>query len=132
MMPSSEGQKNLIPFEKGKSGNPAGRPRKFVCTLKDIGYNKQDINTTIENMLAMTIKELAEVYNDVDATILEKTVAGAMKKSLEKGSLYSIETLISRVHGVPSQTINQTITEKPVFNGLDLNVTEDNGTTENI
>jgi hypothetical protein len=132
MMPSSEGQKNLIPFEKGKSGNPAGRPRKFVCTLKDIGYNKQDINTTIENMLAMTIKELAEVYNDVDATILEKTVAGAMKKSLEKGSLYSIETLISRVHGVPSQTINQTITEKPVFNGLDLNVTEDNGTTKNI
>lgn len=131
-MPSSEGQKNLIPFEKGKSGNPAGRPRKFVCTLKDIGYNKQDINTTIENMLAMTIKELAEVYNDVDATILEKTVAGAMKKSLEKGSLYSIETLISRVHGVPSQTINQTITEKPVFNGLDLNVTEDNGTTKNI
>jgi len=131
-MASSEGQKNLIPFEKGKSGNPAGRPRKFVCTLKDIGYNKQDINTTIENMLAMTIKELAEVYNDVDATILEKTVAGAMKKSLEKGSLYSIETLISRVHGVPSQTINQTITEKPVFNGLDLNVTEDNGTTENI
>ena len=131
-MPSDEGKKNLIPFVKGVSGNPAGRPRKFVSALKDIGYNKQDINTTIENMLAMTIKELAEVYNDVDATILEKTVAGAMKKSLEKGSLYSIETLISRVHGVPSQTINQTITEKPIFNGLDLNVTEDNGTAENI
>ena len=121
-------KENILPFswKKGQSGNPAGRPRKFVCTLKDMGYNKQDINQTIENMMAMTLKELADIFKDENATILERTIANAMNKSLQKGTLYSLETLISRVHGIPTQTINQTITEKPVFNGIDINVTEDN------
>ena len=127
-------KENILPFSwpKGKSGNPAGRPRKFVCQLKDMGYNKQDINATIENMMAMTLNELADIFKDDNATILERTIANAMRKSLEKGTLYSLETLISRVHGVPTQTVNQTITEKPIFNGIDINVTTDNGANENI
>jgi hypothetical protein len=131
-MPSSDGHKNLIPYTKGQTGNPNGRPRKFVCQLKDMGYNKQDINQTIENMMAMTLNELADIFKDEHATILERTIANAMRKSLEKGTLYSLETLISRVHGVPTQTVNQTISEKPIFNGIDINVTKDNGSGENI
>lgn len=100
-MPSSEGLKNLIPFVKGQSGNPKGRPRKFVCLLKDIGYNKQDVNDTIQTMMAMTLTELAEVFKDENSTILEKTIANAMKKSLEKGTLYSLETLMNRIYGQP-------------------------------
>jgi len=124
----------ILPFswKKGQSGNPNGRPRKFVCQLKDMGYNKQDINQTIENMMAMTLNELADIFKDEHATILERTIANAMRKSLEKGTLYSLETLISRVHGVPSQTINQLITEKPIFNGLDINVTTNDSPSENI
>ena len=127
-------KENILQYswQKGKSGNPAGRPRKFVCQLKDMGYNKQDINATIENMMAMTLNELADIFKDDNATILERTIANAMRKSLEKGTLYSLETLISRVHGVPTQTVNQTITEKPIFNGIDINVTTDNGANENI
>ncbi|MEY2867629.1 MAG: hypothetical protein RIR01_7 [Bacteroidota bacterium] len=109
-MPSSEGLKNLIPFVKGKSGNPNGRPRKFVCLLKDMGYNKQDIDATIQNMMAMTISELAEVFKDDNATVLEKTVANAIKKGIEKGTLYSIETLISRVYGMPNQQTDNNVT----------------------
>ena len=131
-MPSSDGHKNLIPYQKGQTGNPNGRPRKFVCQLKDMGYNKQDINQTIENMMAMTLNELADIFKDEHATILERTIANAMRKSLEKGTLYSLETLISRVHGVPTQTVNQTISEKPIFNGIDINVTKDNSSVENI
>jgi hypothetical protein len=131
-MPSSDGHKNLIPYTKGQTGNPNGRPRKFVCQLKDMGYNKQDINQTIENMMAMTLNELADIFKDEHATILERTIANAMRKSLEKGTLYSLETLISRVHGVPTQTVNQTISEKPIFNGIDINVTKDNSSGENI
>jgi hypothetical protein len=104
-MPSSEGHKNLIPFVKGQSGNPLGRPRKLVCQLKDMGYNKQDINQTIENMMAMTLNELAEIFKDDNATILERTIANAMRKSLEKGTLYSMETLLTRVYGHPKQEI---------------------------
>ena len=131
-MPSSDGHKNLIPYTKGQTGNPHGRPRKFVCQLKDMGYNKQDINQTIENMMAMTLNELADIFKDEHATILERTISNAMRKSLEKGTLYSLETLISRVHGVPTQTVNQTISEKPIFNGIDINVTKDNSPSENI
>lgn len=95
---------NLIPFKKGKSGNPNGRPKSYVTLLKDYGYNMTEINMSIRNMLSMNINQLREVFENPDATILEKTVAGAMRKSLEKGSLYSIETLLSRVFGKPKET----------------------------
>lgn len=104
-MPSSDGYKNLIPYQKGQTGNPNGRPRKFVCQLKDMGYNKQDITQTIENMMAMTITELAEVFKDENATVLEKTVANAIKRGIDKGTLYSIETLLNRVYGQPKQEV---------------------------
>jgi len=105
-MPSSDGHKNLIPYKKGQTGNPHGRPRKFVCQLKDMGYNKQDINQTIENMMAMTLNELAEIFKDDNCTILERIVANSMRKSLEKGSLDSLETLISRIYGKPNTSID--------------------------
>lgn len=104
-------KENILPYswQKGQSGNPNGRPRKFVCQLKEMGYNKQDINQTIENMMAMTLNELADVYKDDNATILERTIANAMRKSLEKGTLYSLETLISRVHGKATEKQELTV-----------------------
>jgi Family of unknown function (DUF5681) len=95
---------NLKPFKKGQSGNPNGRPKSYVTGLKDAGYNMTEINMSIRNMLSMNINELKSVFENPNATILEKTVAGAMRKSLEKGSLYSIETLLSRVFGKPKET----------------------------
>ena len=121
MTMSEEGKKkrldNLVYWTKGQSGNPNGRPRKLVSIIKDLGYTKTDVITTIENMMAMTLSELAEIYKDEDSTILERTVANAMKKSLERGSLYSLEVLISRVHGQPkieTDNTNKNI-EQPLF-----------------
>jgi hypothetical protein len=74
--------------------------------------------------------ELKEVWENKNATILEKTVANAMRKSLEKGTLYSLETLLSRVYGQPKQEIDTTFQEKPIFGGIKLNAIKDNSTGE--
>lgn len=97
---------NLIPFVKGQSGNPNGRPRKFTSILKDIGYKQSEINDTIQNMLGMTIDELKVIAQDENTTILEKTVANALFRSFKKGSLYSVETLITRLYGKPKEQVS--------------------------
>lgn len=96
-------------FKKGEVANPNGRPKKYISELRGMGYKLSEINDTIQVMLQMTIEELADVYKNPKSTILEKTIANAMRKSLEKGSLYSIETLLTRVYGKPKET--QSITQ---------------------
>ena len=78
-------KEDLIPFVKGQSGNPAGRPKKYVSLLRDAGYKLSEINDTIQVMMAMDLDELKSVFDNPKATILEKTIANAMRKSLSKG-----------------------------------------------
>ena len=91
-------------FEKGQSGNPNGRPRKYVSLLKEQGYKLSEINDTIQTMMAMDVSELQKVNDNPKATIMEKTIAAAMIKSLKNGSLFSLETLLTRVYGKPKET----------------------------
>ena len=106
-MPKKE---NIEPYkwDKGVSGNPNGRPKKYVSLLKDSGYKLSEINDTIQTMMSMTMDELKEVFDNPSGTILEKTIANAMIKSLKKGSLYSLDTLLTRVYGKPKETANIT------------------------
>lgn len=90
--------------EKGETMNPNGRPRKYVSLLKEQGYKLSEINDSIQAMMAMDLEELKQVWDNPKATILEKTIANALRKSLEKGSLYSIDTLLNRVYGKPKET----------------------------
>lgn len=102
--PKTDVSANLQMWKKGQSGNPAGRPKKIVSILGQQGYKLSQVNDTIQIMLMLTIKELKVIYDNPDATILEKTIAGAMVNSLKKGSLYSVETLLTRIYGKPKET----------------------------
>ena len=98
-------EQNLKPFKKGNDPrrNVEGRPRKFVTTLAQQGYSKSEVIETINAMMSMTMDELKSIWDDKDSTVLEKTIANAIKRSIEKGSLYTIESLLNRVHGLPKQ-----------------------------
>ena len=94
---------NDTQFKAGESGNPNGRPRKFISTLKEQGYKLSEINDTLMALLSMDMNELKEAFENPKATVLEKAVAGAIRKSIEKGSLYNIETIITRAMGKPTE-----------------------------
>lgn len=92
-------------FKPGNNANPNGRPRKFICALKDAGYRLSHVTDTIQTMMAMTLDDLKGVYENKEATVLEKTIASAIRKSIERGDLGSIETLLTRVFGKPKEKI---------------------------
>lgn len=94
---------NDTQFKAGESGNPNGRPRKFISTLREQGYKLSEINDTLMALLSMDMNELKEAFENPKATVLEKAVAGAIRKSIEKGSLYNIETIITRAMGKPTE-----------------------------
>ena len=59
---------NLKPaWNKGESGNPHGRPRKWISELKESGYKSSEVNDCILVMLSMTLEELADVYKNPKA-----------------------------------------------------------------
>jgi hypothetical protein len=95
------GELNIL--QKGETANPTGRPRKYVSQLREQGYKLAEVNDTIQTIMSMDLDELKQVWDNPKATILEKTVANALMTSLKKGSLYSIDTLLTRVYGKPKE-----------------------------
>jgi len=99
-------------FVPGETGNPDGRPRKYVSTLQAQGYKLSEVNDAIQALMSMDLEELKTVAGNPKATVLEVTIAMAIKKSIDRGSLYSIETLLTRVYGKPKELTEATGTQK--------------------
>lgn len=108
-------------FKPGQTGNPNGRPRKYVSLLKEQGYKLSEINDTLMALLSMDLNELKDVFENPNATVLEKAVANAIKKSIEKGSLYNIETIITRAMGKPKESVDVTSNGEKFEITLNLN-----------
>lgn len=102
-------EKNLKPIQKGEVRNPNGRPKKLKGLLTRQGYKLSEINDTIQIMMLMDLEDLKKTFEDPKSTILEKTVANALRKSMEKGKLDSMETLLTRVYGRPKEKLEQEI-----------------------
>lgn len=103
--------------DKGETMNPNGRPRKIISTLSGIGYSHSQINDTMMNIIALTLKEIKEIETNENCTALERTIAKAILNGAKKGSLYNLETLITRAMGKPKETqaVENTGTIEVVF-----------------
>ena len=115
-------EQNLKPFKKGEDErrHMEGRPKKFTTLMKDNGYTLCEVNDSIQAIMAMDEKNIKEVLKNEEATMLEKTVAKAIIKSYEKGSLYSMDTLLSRVFGKPKESVEATVEAKVINVTLNL------------
>jgi len=103
------GYKKIEPrWKKGESGNPKGRPKKPVLQMKVAGYTLHEINDTIQARCSMTLDQLRQIWDNPNATLLERTIAAALRKSIEKGNLDSLETLMNRVYGKPNEKLDIT------------------------
>lgn len=102
------------------SPNPAGRPRKFITTIKKQGYTQSQVNDIILVMLSLDESELSDIINTGTATILELTIARALLNGAKRGSLYAIESLLNRAVGLPRVTQDVNIEAKQVMLTMDL------------
>ena len=110
-------------WEKGESGNPKGRPKKihpqFMTTQT---YKLCEINDTIQHIVGMNEEQLQNLIDDPNATVLEKTVANSLRKSLSKGRLDSLETLLNRVYGKPNEKVDITSNGQGLNNKIQIEV----------
>jgi hypothetical protein len=112
---------HLKPWRKGdKSPNPNGRPFGIVTLLKNEGYSPAQVNKTILQLLTLTEFEISELQNNLNATILERTIAKALIRGLNSGSLYALESLLNRSVGMPSNKQNLQIESKSINVTLSL------------
>ena len=62
-------------FKEGESGNPGGRPHKYISTLKAHGYTKSEATDCIQVLISMDADQLKVVAEEEGHTILEQIVA---------------------------------------------------------
>jgi hypothetical protein len=93
-------------FKKGfdPKRNINGAPRKLISTLSGLGYSNRQVSDTILNLLALAESEIKNICENESYTILERIIAKTLIKDFDKGTLWNIETLLSRSIGRPKET----------------------------
>ena len=84
--------------------NRNGRPVKLTTKLNGIGYSNSQVSDTIKNILALNKSDVKDIEDNEAFTILERTIAKALLNDMSKGSLYTLDLLISRAFGKSKET----------------------------
>ena len=104
---------NLEPrWQKGESGNPNGRP-KGAKNRSTIARKWLEVMQDAKNPITGELEKLTQ----------EDLMTLAIIHKARKGDVNAYKQLMDSAHGLPTQQIDIT-TEKPIFNGIDLNTEE--------
>jgi hypothetical protein len=114
-------KKDLIPFVKGQSGNPNGRPKSIQTVIKDVFLEEHNIKLSksqteemIKAILSKSKKELIELANNDDLPFWVAMIAKKASRDYEKGSIHLLEILWDRVYGKPQENIEANIETKTI------------------
>jgi len=115
--------------KKGYTGNPDGRPRKYVSTLaKSMGYSQTEVKDCMEAILGASEVELKSIANNKHGSALERTLAKAILKGVKNGTLGNLESIITRSFGYPNKSIDVKNTGDRPLATLNVTVVKNEGT----
>lgn len=87
-------------WEKGKSGNPKGRPANFPPELRhEIDQNKEALKRLILKYLSLTENETLSRMSHPDSQNIEIMISQVMFKIKEDGDMAKLKMLLEVVFG---------------------------------
>ena len=105
-------EENLIPYQKGQSGNPKGRP-----------VGSKNRSTIAKKWLSVEQNQKNPLTNKDEDMSQEDLITLALIKKARKGDVQAYQKLLDSAYGAPVQQIEQTNIEQPLF----PDVSKDNG-----
>ena len=110
---------NLTPFPPGNNANPNGRP-KGSKNRSTIARKWLEVMQDTKNPITGELEKLSQ----------EDLITLAMIHKARKGDVGAYKQLMDSGFGMPTQQIDVT-TEKPIFNGINLDVADHDRTEKN-
>jgi len=106
----------LMVWQRGVSGNPNGRPRRFLSVIEkkigvdfNVSLSGNDKYQILESMLEMSLKELSRIEADPDAPAFMAIVARAIREDVTRGTARTMEALFDRFFGRAKQEIDHSL-----------------------